>query len=324
MDSVRERLDIPRFWWRGAERERPRTRARPEGRPLNPTPDLASLPQDVTPEAQPARSRRSWMPATACAALIAGAAAFVVVSRSGTLPASAPLSAHIDELMIMAGLGVDEIYVTGHRYTIDDDIFAALELGPRTSLLRYSPEAARRRVEALSWVKRATVSRVLPNSVEVKISERTPIAVWLHDNGASLVDGEGRELARVPASTLQGLPRISGVGAPDAVASLVAALGAHPALKARVVVSERVGQRRWSLVLDNGSRVHLPAEEESVAIERLMKLADSAGLLNEPGRIVDLRIEDRIAVAPRAATQTSSAAPSRPAIIAPRKSASAL
>lgn len=224
----------------------------------------------------------------------------------------------------MAGLGVDEIHVTGHRYTIDDDIFSALELGPRTSLLRYNPEAARRRVEALSWVKRATVSRVLPNSVEVKISERTPVAVWLRDNGASLVDGEGRELARVPASTLQGLPRVSGAGAPDAVASLVAVLGAHPALKARVVVSERVGQRRWSLVLDNGSRVHLPAEEESAAIERLMKLAESTKLLNEPGRIVDLRIDDRIAIAPRAATQTSSAAPAPPAIAVPRKSASAL
>jgi cell division protein FtsQ len=324
MDSVRERLDIPRFWWRGDERQRPRGGARATGALHMPAPDLAALPEDVTPERSlPPTGRRSWIPATCGAALLLGASAFFVVSRMGALPASAPLSAHIDDLMIMAGIGVDEIHVTGHRYTIDNDIFAALELGARTSLLRYSPEAARRRVEALSWVKRATVSRVLPNSVEVRIVERTPMAVWLNGNGASLVDAEGRELARVPPSTLEGLPRISGVGAPEAVASLVAVLGAYPALKARVLVSERVGQRRWSLALDNGSRIDLPAEGESAAIDRLMNLADSAGLLSEPGRIVDLRIEDRIAVAPRGAAQAS--APPAPAATAVRrKSASAL
>ncbi len=322
MDGVRERLDIPRFWWRGAERER--TRARVEARPRKPAPDLASLPESVAQQTPSARGRRSLMPVTLGAALLLGVSAFLVVSRVGALPASAPLSAHIDELMIMAGLGVDEIHVTGHRYTIDGDIFAALDLGRPTSLLRYNPEAARRRVEALSWVSRATVTRVLPNAVEVRISERTPVAVWLHDNGASLVDGEGRELARVPASTLEALPRISGAGAPKAVATLIAALDAHPSIKTRVLVSERVGQRRWSLTLDNGSRVHLPAESEAAALDRLMQLADGTGLLSEPDRVVDLRIEDRIAVTPRGAQRTSSAPPATAGRSTPRKSASAL
>jgi cell division protein FtsQ len=258
------------------------------------------------------------------AALLLGSAALIVVSRIGALPASAPLSARIDDLMILAGLGVDEIHVTGHRYTLDGDIFAALELDRPTSLLRYSSEAARRRVEALAWVSRATVTRVLPNAIEVRISERTPIAVWLNGKGASLVDGDGRELARVSPSTLPSLPRISGAGAPDAAGALFTALRDHPALASRVLVAERVGQRRWSLNLDNGSRVHLPAEGEAAALARLMQLADRTGLFSEPGRIVDLRIEDRIAVAPRAAPQASSAAPVPAGTAAPRKSASAL
>lgn len=324
MDGVRERLDKQRFWWRAAERERPRTPAQPTARPVFSAPDLAALPEEIVPQAWTPHHRRFWMPATFAAALLLGGAAFLAVSRMGTLPASAPMSAHIDELMIMAGLGVDEIHVAGYAYTGAREIFAALDLDRPTSLLRYNPEAARQRVEALPWVRRATVTRVLPDTVEVRITERTPIALWLREGSASLVDADGRELARVAPSTQQSLPRISGAGAPEAVSALIATLREHPSLAARVLVSERIGQRRWSLNLDNGSRIHLPAEGETAALARLMKLADSAGLLSEPGRVVDLRIEDRIAVAPRQAAPASSAAAAPASTAVPRKSASAL
>ena len=324
MDGVRERPEKQRFWWRAVERERPRAPARLTTRPRVAVPDLSALPEEIVSQAPMPRHRRSWMPATFCAALLLGGAAFVVVSRIGALPASAPLSAHVDELMIMAGLGVDEIHVTGYAYTEVRDIFAALQLDQPTSLLRYNPEAARRRVEALAWVRRATVTRVLPGSVAVRVTERTPIAVWLNDGTASLVDAEGRELARVAPSTQEALPRISGVGAPEALNALLAAFEKHPALAARVRVSERVGQRRWSLDLDNGSRIHLPAEGEAVVIGRFMERAESAALLGEPRRVIDLRVDDRIAVSPRPVAPAASAGVAPASLPAPRKSASAL
>jgi cell division protein FtsQ len=329
--KVRERLDIPKFWWRSADRAPARPNARQVEQPQRPAQRLrepeASF--EVTPDAASRQAPSSdgpgsWMPATFVVALLFGTAAFIAVSRIVPLPASGPLSAQIDDLMIMAGLGVDEIHVSGHRYTIDGNIFAALELDRPTSLLRYSPEAARRRVEALSWVSRATVTRVLPNTVEIVISERTPIAVWLKGDGAILVDAEGRELAAVSPSTLPQLPRISGAGAPVAVSALVAALRDHPAIARRVAVSERVGLRRWTLDLDNGSRVHLPAEGEAAALTRLMQRAESSALLSEPRRIVDLRVEDRIAIAPRGGALAPSAGPVPASTAVPRKSASAL
>jgi cell division protein FtsQ len=324
MDGVRERLEIRRFWWRDVDRDRPRAAARSLPHPRFARPDPADWPEITAPEVPQDHRQRSWMSITLGTALLLGGAAFLLVSRMGMLPASAPLSAHVDELMIMAGLGVDEIHVSGYAYTEARQIFAALDLDRPTSLLRYNPEAARQRVEALPWVWRATVTRVLPDTVEVRVTERTPIALWLREGSASLVDGEGRELARVPPSTQEKLPRISGPGAPEAAAKLFAILRKHPALAARVRVSERIGKRRWSLDLDNGSRIHLPADGEAAALARLMKLANSAGLLNKPGRIVDLRIEDRIAIAERSPAQAASAEPAPASIPKPRKSASAL
>jgi cell division protein FtsQ len=349
MDSgrVRERLDIPRFWWRGAERTRPPAavvaptvavgplQARPRrgaGPALviepAPEPDRAFAGGDALiaeARARPAPSRNSGgatLAVSVAAAALLGATAFVMFGVSGgKVQAFAPISEQVDQLMIMAGLGVDEIRLSGHRYTIDNDVFVALALQEPTSLLRYNSDAARRRVEALSWVSRATVTRVLPNTVEVHISERTPIAVWLHDTGATLVDAEGRQLARVAPSTLPALPRIAGAGAPEAAGTLVAALASFPDIARRVTVSTRVGQRRWSLDTDNGSRIHLPADGETAALARLIRIATTTGALMQTAATIDLRIDERITVAPRRADATSSVAPDP---VMPRKSASAL
>jgi cell division protein FtsQ len=262
------------------------------------------------------------MAATLAVATLLGAFAFVVFGAGGgKVQASASISERVDQFMIMSGLGVDEIRVTGYRNAIVSDIFGALRLDEPTSLLRYNSDAARRRIEALSWVSRATVTRVLPNTVEVKITERTPIAVWLHDQSATLVDAEGRELARVAPSTLPALPRIAGAGAPDAAGALAAALAAFPDIARRVTVSTRVGQRRWSLDIDDGSRIHLPADGEVAALARLVRIAKTTGALMQSAATIDLRIEERIAVAPRRAEKTSSPAPDS---AVRRKSASAL
>ncbi len=277
---------------------------------------------EVRPRPAPSRHGGSKLAAALAAATLLGAAAFFVFGAGGSkVQASAPISEHVDQLMIMAGLGVDEIRVTGYRNAIVGDIFTALALDEPTSLLRYNSDAARRRVEALSWVSRATVTRVLPSTVEVTITERTPIAVWLHDQTATLVDADGRQLARVAPSTLPALPRIAGAGAPEAAGALVAALAEFPDLARRVTVSTRVGQRRWSLDFDNGSRIHLPADGEAAALARLIRIAATTGALMQSAATIDLRIEERITIAPRPAEKTSSVTPAE---AMPRKSASAL
>lgn len=353
---VRERLDIPRFWWRGAERTRPpeagiaaarelaaraaahlpsptaaavplRARREPTLAPAPSSDEAFAVADDLIAEARarPTPLRRhggSKLAAAFAASMLLGAGAFAFFGAGGgKVQASAPISERVDQLMIMAGLGVEEIRVTGYRNAIVGDIFTALALDEPTSLLRYNSDAARRRVEALSWVGRATVTRVLPNTVEVQITERTPIAVWLNDQAATLVDAEGRQLARVTPSTLPALPRIAGAGAPDAAGDLAAALAMFPDIARRVTVSTRIGQRRWSLDIDNGSRIHLPADGEVAALARLIRIASTTGALMQTAATIDLRIDERITIAPRRVDAASSVAPDR---AVPRISALAL
>ena len=68
----------------------------------------------------------------------------------------------------------------------------------------------RRQIEEISWVHHASVSRVMPNEIWVRVEERVPVAFLWSPKGASLVDGEG-VLLDAPPETYFNLPVVRGV-----------------------------------------------------------------------------------------------------------------
>ncbi len=90
-------------------------------------------------------------------------------------------------------------------------IAAAAALMPRTRIFDADLGTLRNRVEALPWVGHARVSRVWPDTLDIRVWERVPAARW-GDN--QLLDSEGDAFAP-PASDLQpaviqALPQLSG------------------------------------------------------------------------------------------------------------------
>jgi cell division protein FtsQ len=79
-----------------------------------------------------------------------------------------------------------------HNHFVDvasvREIFAA-DRGQ--SVLRIPLEERRRQIESIPWVAQATVLRSLPNTLQVDITERTPIAFLRDGSALSLVDIHG-------------------------------------------------------------------------------------------------------------------------------------
>ncbi len=222
---------------------------------------------------------------------VVGVAAFLVFSGlARPLNSPAPALAEIDRLIELAGLGITQVSVTGHRYTLDSDIFDAIGLELARTMLSFDSRAAQDRIERLPWVERASVERVVPDRLEVRIAERSPAAVWRLGDRNFLIDKSGRVLGAVPGDAMASLPRVAGEGAATEAAGLYALLASHPALMARVSVAERVGRRRWTLRLADGGTVQLPAQGEAQAIARALRVAGAGGA---EGREIDVRVPDR-------------------------------
>ena len=200
------------------------------------------------------------------------------------------------EASVAGGLIVGEVYVSGRHWTPRDEVLDALAVERGTPLLNFDPEAARQRIEAIGWIRAATVERHLPDTVFVRLDERTPLALWQRDGRLVVVDRDGVVIDGAEAERFAKLLVIVGEDAPVNVVSLIGIMSSEPTLVKRVEAAVRVGGRRWNLHLDNGIDVQLPEEGIANAWRRLADYERQHRLLARDIAGVDLRLPDRLVV----------------------------
>jgi cell division protein FtsQ len=193
-----------------------------------------------------------------------------------------------------AGLEVREVIVEGRQNTPRDLIRAALGVERGDPLLSFSPTEARARLETIAWVESAHVERRMPGTILVRLTERTPFAIWQHNGRFAVIDREGRVVTTETLDAFGPLPLVVGAGADKTAAALYDLLAAHGEVLRRTQALVRVGERRWNLRLHNGVDVLLPEGQEAPALNRLAELHQRNALLDRPLVAIDMRLPDRL------------------------------
>ncbi len=203
------------------------------------------------------------------------------------------------------GFAVSEVAVTGNDQTSEIDIVGALGLNGSTSLVQLSPSEARARIVALPWVENASVRKVYPATLEVKLSERKPFALWQQGETLNVIERDGAIIAPYTDTRFAGLPLFVGTGAAERASAFLAGMAKFPEIGNRVKGYVRIADRRWDLHLDNGITVRLPERNDFAAVGLLARIEASDGLLERDIEVVDLRFGDKIVMqlTPRAAEQ---------------------
>jgi cell division protein FtsQ len=249
------------------------------------------------------RQKRLLRPAAWVAGSFLLVMLFIGLLRSAAPHAGGSLETlheRIGSLTAFAGLRVQHIEFEGRQNTPEPLLRAALGVTRGEPILGFSLDAARQRIETLSWIKTATVERRLPDTIVVNIEERRPFAIWQNNNKFMLIDRAGNVVANQDLAHFRGLPLVVGPGAPQAAATLIDALTARPALQKYVVAAVRVGERRWNLLMTTGANVMLPEGHEVEALDRLMQLQQGHDLLDRPLVAIDMRLPDRLVLRPKA------------------------
>ena len=201
-----------------------------------------------------------------------------------------------------AGLRVEEILVVGRKETSRRALLDAVRLARGAPIMAFDPEDAKRRIEALPWVRLATVKRMLPDTVLLGVVEREALALWQHKGQFALIDHEGIVIQDRDLERFAGLlVVVVGKEAPVHAAALLGMLATQPNLLALVRTAVRVGGRRWNLQLRSGIDVRLPEENPASAWARLAEYERTNRVLARDVEMLDLRLPDRLIVrrAPR-------------------------
>ena len=191
-----------------------------------------------------------------------------------------------------AGMVVRDVFVEGRRRTPPEALRSQLGIQVGMPLLALDTAATKERLEELAWVEQASVARLLPDTVHIRLLERQPLALWQHDGGFDVIDRDGavvESALNVRPDEYRHLRVVVGEGAPESSARLFALLSTEPELSRRVVAATRVGDRRWNLHLDNRAQVWLPEQDAVGAWRLLAQKARDQALLDRAVSVIDLR-----------------------------------
>lgn len=200
------------------------------------------------------------------------------------------------------GFKVNDILVVGRSRLPQEELLSRLKIEKGAPIFAVSIGETQGALADIPWVSKVIVSRRLPDRVVIDITERTPAALWQYNKKVVAIDAEGKALTGESLERWGDLPLLVGEDAPAHTAEILGLLNAQPAIAAELEAAIRMGSRRWDLLLRNGMRIKLPETGAELALAKVALYQEREQILSKDLSAIDLRIQDKFVVEPKAAT----------------------
>ncbi len=201
-------------------------------------------------------------------------------------------------LLSQSGLALENVTIEGRHHTIRGHLESALNIYRGQSIFSFDLAQMQTRLEALPWVKAAMVRRILPDHLHVQLIEREALARYEENGRIYLIDAEGVKIIAPIPPAYASLPIFKGGKSNIYARDLLTLLADYPAVETLFAGAERFSDRRWTLHLNHGGQIHLPAEEPRKALDLLTEMQAEKEVLTLKGHAIDLRLGNRVMIRP--------------------------
>lgn len=185
---------------------------------------------------------------------------------------------------------VNLMRIEGASPELADSIREVLPLDFPISSFDLDADAMWRTLTELDPVASAKVQIEAGGVLKVEVVERVPAILWRGPDGVQVWDRSGAYITDLDSRLARpDLPIIAGAGASDAVAEAFALFSAAQPIAKDLRGLVRVGERRWTAVLQGDRRILLPAEDPVPALERVIALNQAQEVLERDIYVVDMR-----------------------------------
>jgi cell division protein FtsQ len=192
------------------------------------------------------------------------------------------------------GFGIRKVTISGISELDQTEVLQVAGVESRGALPFFDANAARDRLLAVPLVKNATVRKLYPDELEISVTEREPFALWQNHGEVFVVSADGTVIDRLNDDRFNRLPLVVGEGAAPRAKAFAKLVESVPDLRPRIRAGILVGQRRWTVKLDNGLEVRLPEDNPAQALARFAALVREQKILDRDVLAVDMRYPDRV------------------------------
>jgi len=163
------------------------------------------------------------------------------------------------------------------------------------SIVLFSTYDLREALEKVDCIDKVTIRKIFPSKIQLSVSCKTPAAIWQDGKTFYFITKAGEPMKIRNDTNLSKFILITGNNAPEHAVSLLKFTSMDKELYSKISTAIWIGDRRWNILFDNGTKLMLPEDRPKIAWTKFIQLQQShAAFKDWKHKVVDLRIADKI------------------------------
>jgi cell division protein FtsQ len=186
---------------------------------------------------------------------------------------------------------LEQVVINGIDNINKDSLYSSLPIKINMPLMDIDISSIEAVVYKNPWVDTVGIYVKYPNSINIEIKEKTPVAITVDGDDFAIVDKNGDVLTKEMLARHESLPMI--ISEKDRISEIVDYMLTQPYFYDQWKKAEFVGGRRWNVFIKEDVKIMLPENGVNDALEKLNELRLQGNLLKYKIKSIDLRFSDK-------------------------------
>ena len=201
----------------------------------------------------------------------------------------------LNKILINNGFIIKNIEVLGVNHLDKNDIIKIISTNNNINIFNVNIKNIYRNIMDNTWIKKASIKIIYPNTIKVFLTEKKPIAIWQNRYGNSLITKSGDIIFEKNLEKFKNnLPIIIGQNAHKNVHSILNILSSKRNFIKNIWSLTFVNERRWDLHFNQGLTIKLPSKNVENAWQKVVYLHKKFNILSLYLTEIDLRNSNQI------------------------------
>ena len=201
----------------------------------------------------------------------------------------------LNKILLNNGFMIKNIEISGLNHLKKNDIIKIVSAYNDINIFNVNIEDIYKKIKNNTWIKKASIEIVYPNTIKIVLTEKKPIAIWQNRYGNSLITKSGDVIFEKNLEEFKNyLPIVVGQNAHKKVQSILNIFSKNKDFVTNIWSLTFVNQRRWDIHFNQGLTIKLPSKSLEKAWEKVLYLDKEFNILNLGLTELDLRNPNQI------------------------------